>query len=192
MTTVLNIIAWSSPGTLMQDQRLDTTSRVNKPVVAPITPQKEGHGDQHPQYHPYFGNNSPATTKADPLCYHCMMKPPSICASPKRHSGARCIHSILFPRENVSQETCWHQGKDLPYHLVPDSLSFALQNICDALTLVGNRILSVLFIFLAKGFAVFIAESRGLKRRRRRIIQKNQHIRTACNTDQLTIRINAR
>ncbi|PBK79019.1 hypothetical protein ARMGADRAFT_1093541 [Armillaria gallica] len=113
-------------------------SRVNKPMVS-ITQQKEGHGDQHHQYHPYFGNISPTTTKADSLCYHCMMKPPSICAFPKRQSGTPCIHNILFPEENISQETCWYQGEDLPYHFVSRLFVPCIANIYDALTSVGSR-----------------------------------------------------
>ncbi|PBK60210.1 hypothetical protein ARMSODRAFT_1026739 [Armillaria solidipes] len=120
-----------------KNPQLDTVSRANEPMVS-ITQQKEGHGDQHHQYHSYFGNNSPATAKADSLCYRCTMKLPSICASPKRHSVTPCIHNILFPEENISQETCWHQGEDLPYLLVSQLFVLRIANIRNALTSVGN------------------------------------------------------
>ncbi len=154
----------------------DTISRASEPMVS-ITPQREGHGDQHHQYHSYFGNNSPATTKAGSLCYRCTMKPPSICASSKRHSGTPCIHNILFPEESVSQETCWHQGEDLPYLLVSQLFVLRISNIRNALNLVEKwntvcpvRIPRKRFYRVHRGI-------QGMKRRLR-TTQRSQHIRT--------------
>ncbi len=189
--TGLDIIAWSSPGTLMQDQRLDTTSRVNEPVVASITQQREGPWRSTSSISFLFWKQLAGNYESRSLLLSLHDEAPSICASPKEHSGAPCIRIILFPEENVSQETCWHQGKDLPYHLISRLFVLRIANICDALTSVGNENTICPVHIPGKRFCHVHSRIQGMKRHRRRTIQKNQHIRTVCNPDQLTIRINA-
>ncbi len=165
----------------------DTVSRANDPTIS-ITHQKEGHGDQHHQYHSYFGNNSPTTTKAGSLCHRCTMKPPSICASPKRHSGTPCIHNILFPDESVSQETCWHQGEDLPYLLVSQLFVLRISNIRNALKLVEKWNTVCPVPIPRKRFYRVHRGIQGMKRRLR-TTQRSQRIRTVGTRCRLTIRI---
>ncbi len=165
----------------------DTISRASEPMVS-ITPQKEGHGDQHHQYHSYFGNNSLTITKAHSLCYCCTMKLPSICASPKRHSCAPCIHKILFPEENVSQESYWHQGEDLSYLLVSQLFVLRMTNIRNALTSVGNRNTVCPVRIPHQRFYRVHRGIQGMKRRRR-TVQRSQCIRTVYNLRRLTVRI---
>ncbi len=165
----------------------DTISRASEPMVS-ITPQKEGHGDQHHQYHSYFGNNSPTITKAHSLCYCCTMKLPSIFASPKRHSCAPCIHKILFPEENVSQDSYWHQGEDLSYLPVSQLFVLRMTNSRNALTSVGNRNTVCPVRIPHKRFYRVHRGIQGMKRRRR-TVQRSQRIRTVHNMRRLTVRI---
>ncbi|KAK0432989.1 hypothetical protein EV421DRAFT_1741860 [Armillaria borealis] len=158
-----------------KNPQLDIVSRANKPMVS-ITQQKEGHGDQHHQYHSYFGNNSPTTTKANFLCYRCTMKPSSIRASPKRHSATSWIHINLFFKLHVSQETHQRRDFDSPYHFVSHS-TLRNSSIGSSLTATGNWNTTSPVRLPGKRF---YGIHRGIQRmkRQRCTPQKSQHIGT--------------
>ncbi len=170
-----------------KDPRSGKVSRANEPMVS-ISQRREGHGDQYHQYHSYFGNNSPATTKANFLCYRCTMKPSSIRESPKRYSATSWIHINIFFKPHVSQET--HQRRDLdsPYHFVSPSI-LRNSSIGSSLAATGNWNTTSPVRLPGKRFCGI---HRGIRRmkRQRRTPQKSQHIRTVRDSCQLTIRIN--
>ncbi|SJL02710.1 uncharacterized protein ARMOST_06045 [Armillaria ostoyae] len=174
------------PGLQGKDPQPGRVLRANELIVL-IAQQKDGHGDQHHQYHSYFGNNSLATTKANPLRCCCTMKPSSIRASPKRHSGASCIHINLLFKQHISQETHQQRDYDSPYHFVSPS-ALHISNIGSSLTAVEKRNTTSPVRLPGKWFHSIRRGNQRMKRRSR-TARKSQRIRTMCNPHRLT-RIN--
>ncbi|PBK86275.1 hypothetical protein ARMGADRAFT_1035728 [Armillaria gallica] len=170
-----------------RNSQLDTVSRANEPMVS-ITQRREGHDDQHHQYHSYFGNNSPATTKANFLCYRCTTKLSSIRASPKRHSATSWIHINLFFKPHVSRETHQRRDFDSPYRFVSPS-TLRNSSIGSSLVATGSWNTTSPVRLPRKRF---YGIHRGIRRmkRQRRTPQKSQHITTVGTRCRLTIRIN--